>query len=147
LIGDQPDARPLPTQDNTNRTNAEKHSCLEWDSNPRFQCSSERRQFTPQTARPLWEAVTMARYGLAQAISRHLPTAAARVRAHVRSRGICGGQSGTGVGFLRVLLFSLPILNPPTAPHSSSSIIRSWYNRPNNGRSTKWTQSHATRRN
>jgi hypothetical protein len=30
------------TQDNTNRINAHKHSCLEWDSNPRYQCSSVR---------------------------------------------------------------------------------------------------------
>jgi hypothetical protein len=70
---------------------------------------------------------------IAQVVSRRLPTAAARVQARVRSRGICGGQSGTRVGFLRVLRFPLPILIPPTAPHSSSSIIRDWYNRPNCG--------------
>jgi hypothetical protein len=60
---------------------------------------------------------------------------------------ICGGQSGTGVGFLRVLRFPLPILIPPTAPHSLSSIIRGWYSRPISGRRTKWTQSHPTPRN
>jgi hypothetical protein len=31
--------------------------------------------------------------------------ATARVRARVRPCGICGGQNGTGVGFLRVLVF------------------------------------------
>jgi hypothetical protein len=31
---------------------------------------------------------------IAQAASRRLPTAAARVRSQVRSCGICGGQSG-----------------------------------------------------
>jgi hypothetical protein len=79
--------------------------------------------------------------GGGQVVSRRLPTAAAQVRAQVRSRGICGGQSGTGAGFLRVLLFPLPILIPPTAPHSSP-IVRGWYNRPVSGRRTKWTQSH-----
>jgi hypothetical protein len=80
----------------------------------------------------------------AQAVSRRLPTAATRVRAQLRSSGICGGQRGTGAGFLRVLRFPLPIFIPPTAPHSS--VIRGWYNRPVSGRSTKWTQSHPTPR-
>jgi hypothetical protein len=64
-----------------------------------------------------------------QAVSRWLPTAAARVRARVRSCGICGGQSDTGADFLRVLRFPLLIFIPPTAQQSPSSI---W------GRSTKW---------
>jgi hypothetical protein len=32
--------------------------------------------------------------------------------------GICGGQSGAGAGFLRVLRFPLPIFIPPIAPQS-----------------------------
>jgi hypothetical protein len=65
-----------------------------------------------------------------------LPTAAVRVLSHVKSCGICGGQSGGGAGFLRVLRFPLPILIPPTAPHSSS-INRGWYNRTISGRRIK----------
>jgi hypothetical protein len=45
---DQPVARPLPTHRTTQTQNkrTQRHSCLEWDSNPRPQCSSE----------PLWSA-------------------------------------------------------------------------------------------
>jgi hypothetical protein len=49
--------------------------------------------------------------------------------------------------FLRVLQFPLPILIPPTASHSSSFIIRCWYNKPNSGRCTTRTQAHFTPRN
>jgi hypothetical protein len=48
---------------------------------------------------------------VAQAVSRWLPTAAARVRVRAAC-GISGGQSGIGAGFLRVLRFHLPIIPP-----------------------------------
>jgi hypothetical protein len=67
---------------------------------------------------------------IAQAVSRWLPTAAARVRARVWSCGICGGQSGAGAGFLQVVRFPLSIFIPPIAPQSPSSIIWGLYNRP-----------------
>jgi hypothetical protein len=82
---------------------------------------------------------------IAQAVSRRLSTAVARARARVRSCGICGGQSDAGAGFLRVLRFPLPPRIPPIAPQSPSTIW-GWYSRPNSGRSTKWTQSHPTRK-
>jgi hypothetical protein len=59
-------------------------------------------------------AITRSRYpasearvgrAIAQTVSRRLPTAAARVRAQVKSCGICGGQNDTGTGFLQVLTF------------------------------------------
>jgi hypothetical protein len=67
---------------------------------------------------------------IAQAVSRWLPTAPARVQVQFRSCGICGGQSGAGAAFLRVLRFPLPIFIPPIAPQSPPSIIWGWYNRP-----------------
>jgi hypothetical protein len=68
---------------------------------------------------------------IAQAVSRWLPTAAARVRARVWSSGIYGGQSGAGAGFLRVLRFPLPKpFIPSTSPSSQSP----------GQRRTEWTQ-------
>jgi hypothetical protein len=78
---------------------------------------------------------------IAQAVSRWLPTAAARVRTRVWSSGICGGQSGAGADFLRVLRFPLPIFIPPIAPQSPSPIIWGWYNRPEVA-AVQGTQSH-----
>jgi hypothetical protein len=77
---------------------------------------------------------------MAEAVSGQFTTVAARVLTCIKSRGICGGQSGTGAHFRRVLRFPLQILIPPTAPHSSA-IIRCWYNRPIGGRRTEWTVS------
>jgi hypothetical protein len=45
--GDQPDARPLPTQNNTTQKHADTHPCPKLDSNLRSQCSSGRRQYMP----------------------------------------------------------------------------------------------------
>jgi hypothetical protein len=58
-------------------------------------------------------------------VSRQLPTEATGVRTRGKSCGICGGQGGTGAGFLRVHRFPLPLISP-TAPHSSLAIIRDW---------------------
>jgi hypothetical protein len=68
---------------------------------------------------------------VAQAVSRWLPTAAAW------SSGICGGRSGAGADFLRVLRFHLPIFIPPNFPFS---VTRGRYSRPVNGRRAEWTQ-------
>jgi hypothetical protein len=46
---------------------------------------------------------------MAQAVSSQPLTTVARVCARVSSCGICGGQSGTGTDFLRVLRFPLSI--------------------------------------
>jgi hypothetical protein len=56
---------------------------------------------------------------IAEAVSRWLPTAAARVQSRVWSSGICGGRSGAGAGFLRVVRFPLPFI-PPNSPSSQS---------------------------
>jgi hypothetical protein len=75
---------------------------------------------------------------IAQAVSRWLPTAAARVRARVWSSGLCDGQSDAGAGFLRVLRFPLPI---HSTKFSILTITRGRYKRPRiNGRRAEWTQ-------
>jgi hypothetical protein len=56
---------------------------------------------------------------ITEAVSRWLPTAAARVQSRVWSSGICGGPSGVGAGFLRVLRFPLSFI-PPNSPSSQS---------------------------
>jgi hypothetical protein len=62
------------------------------------------------------EVNTQERPSRSSVVRRWLPTAAARV--HVRAAcGVCGGQSGTGAGFLRVLRFPLSII-PPNSPLS-----------------------------
>jgi hypothetical protein len=71
---------------------------------------------------------------VAQAVSRWLPTAAGRVRVRAAC-GVCGGQSSTGAGILRVLRFPLPII----PPISIIIITRGWHNRPISGRSAEWT--------
>jgi hypothetical protein len=63
-------------------------------------------------------------YAIAQAVSRRLPTAAARVPAQVKSCEIFGVKSGTGAGFFRLLRFPLPIIIPPDVLHSST--FRGW---------------------
>jgi hypothetical protein len=69
------------------------------------------------------KSVTMCTFlsgrAIAEAVSRWLPTAAARVQSRVWSSGICGGQSGVGAGFLRVLRFPLPFI-PQNSPSSQS---------------------------
>jgi hypothetical protein len=57
---------------------------------------------------------------IAQAVSRWLSTAAARVCARVWSSGICGEQSSAVAGCLRVLRFPLPIFMPPDRPSPQS---------------------------
>jgi hypothetical protein len=49
---------------------------------------------------------------IAEAVGRWLPIAAARVQSRVWSSGSCGGQSGAGAGFLRILRFPLPFIPP-----------------------------------
>jgi hypothetical protein len=57
--GNQPvQGRYLHTEQHKHRTNTHRHRCLEWNPNPRPQCWSGWRRFTPYTARPLWSPGT-----------------------------------------------------------------------------------------
>jgi hypothetical protein len=48
--------RYLHIEQHKHRINAYRNSRIEWDSNPRSQCSSGRSLIIPQTAWPLWSA-------------------------------------------------------------------------------------------
>jgi hypothetical protein len=71
---------------------------------------------------------------IAQAVSRWLPTAAVRGSRPGCHVGFCGGQSGAGAGFLRVLRFPLPNFIPLIAHKIILTYRRGLYNRP------KWPQ-------
>jgi hypothetical protein len=83
---------------------------------------------------------------IGQAVSHWLPTEADRVQTRDQSCEICGGQSGTGAGFLRVLRFPLPIFIPSASPQSYSlspeagTIGQEWPQ-------YQETQSHPTKNN
>jgi hypothetical protein len=62
-------------------------------------------------------------------VNPRLSTAEDQVRSQVSSCVICGGQSDASVSYLRLLLFPLPPI-PLIILRVSSSIIRRWYNRP-----------------
>jgi hypothetical protein len=128
---DQQVARPLPTYRTTQTQNKSTQLSM-----PGFRFGLTTQ--ASEHAKMVHALDRAAGRAIAQVVSRWLLTAAARVRTQDQSCGFCDGQSGSGVGFLRVLWYPLPILIPPTAPHSSSSIIRGWYSRQNCERRTKW---------
>jgi hypothetical protein len=78
---------------------------------------------------------------VAQAVSRWLPTSAARVRFQAAC-GVCGGQSGTGCTFS-------PSTSVSPANHHYTNffniiITLGWHSRPIGGRSAEWTQLDST---
>jgi hypothetical protein len=88
------------------------HQCPERDFNKLPHCwNAPGRAATVIAHFHICKYIYIVIYGraLAQAVSRQLPTAAACVRSQVRSCGTCGGQSGTGAGYIRALPFHLPI--------------------------------------
>jgi hypothetical protein len=60
---------------------------------------------------------TMVQFNLRAYVNLH--GVAARVQSRVCPSGICGGRSGAGAGFHRVLRFPLPFI-PPNSPSSQS---------------------------
>jgi hypothetical protein len=58
-----------------------------------------------------WQGQDFLGRSITQAVSRRPPTATARVRYQVKSCRICGEQSGTGAGFLGVLMYYWSLLS------------------------------------
>jgi hypothetical protein len=88
----------------------------DWSRRPsnRFGAGSHERPYRPVKTVDVHTKLTPEARAIAQAVSRRLPTVAAR---------------GAGAGFLRVFRFPLPIFIPAISPQSPSPIIRGWYNR------------------
>jgi hypothetical protein len=63
-----------------------------------------------------------------RAACRRVLITAAQIPFQVKPRGICGGQSDIGAGFLQVLRFPLPVLIAPTAPYSLIILSSTLYN-------------------
>jgi hypothetical protein len=63
---------------------------------------------------------------IAQAVSRWLPTAAARVRSRVWSIGICGGQSGARASFPCQYSFHQLLHNHPHLSSGAGTIGQKW---------------------
>jgi hypothetical protein len=73
---------------------------------------------------------------VAHPVNRRLSTLGARVRAPIKSCGTCGRQRGTGVSFLRVLLFPRKSFNPLIALQSLPYMVQDRCNRTANCLST-----------
>jgi hypothetical protein len=67
------------------------------------------KSFVPYCLRLFWEK---SKTSSPQAVSRRLPTAAARVQTRVGTWDFVMDKSGAGAGFLRELRFPLPIYIP-----------------------------------
>jgi hypothetical protein len=79
---------------------------------------------------------------ITQAVSPWRPTAAARVRARIRSCGICGGKVALVHVFSQYFGFACQ-LSFHRLLHTLI-IIRDWYSRQNSGRCNEWTQFDPT---
>jgi hypothetical protein len=75
---------------------------------------------------------------IAQAVSRRLSLLRPGFEPRSGRVGLLVDEVALGQVFFEYFGFLMPILIPPTAPHSSS-IVRGWYNRPVSDRRTKWT--------
>jgi hypothetical protein len=67
---------------------------------------------------------------VAEAVSRRLPTAMVRVRTRLKSCEICGVESDTAAGFLRVLWLLLPFIHSSNCTTISTIYLQGEYNRP-----------------
>jgi hypothetical protein len=109
-----------------------------------FPYSKDNRDFPPSVKQTRCDATNLLPptcSAVATAVSRWFPTVAAWVRVRAVC-GVCGGQRGTGAGFLRILRFPLP--NHRSANFSIIIITRGWHKRRTGGRSAERTQLDST---
>jgi hypothetical protein len=104
-----------PSQGNYLYTEHHRHKinetipCLQWNSNPPFQRSSERRRFMPQIARPLWSAyMYMAEENIWSWERWRIMSNIIRV---IKTNEMCWAEDVARIGEMRILYQILAVKN------------------------------------
>jgi hypothetical protein len=168
--GYQPVVRPLRTQDNTKRTNADTHASLAWNSCLKYQYFSWRRHSVPYsyTSRPQWSAhpLFQSKYSLQHPVLKDTESmlvsqkTVSRPHKQINHRSMMGEQRHLKVDevfntFFYVLIIWLSIKqvrinedareSPAIATNNIINILLLWVSRMLNNKNKHYASSVKTR--